>query len=212
MRKITRVYLEKFLARYATDAKVLDIGSGGSAYGSLFPNRLTVDIDPARDPEIVGDIQALPFPDGSQQFVLCTEVLEHVENPVQAAHELYRVLAPGGVLILTTRFSFPVHDAPGDFWRFTPYGLRRIFREFDIEALETDGGAFSAVAILLQRIGLQSDVRGGKATKALIYGAAALFSKLDWLIERAYGDIGRKNPEPSFLSSGLFLAARKPIR
>lgn len=209
MRKITRVYLEKFLARYATDERILDVGSGGSRYSAFFPNRVTLDIDPERGPDVIGSAEALPFPDAHFNFILCTEVLEHVEHPEQAIGEMQRVLAPGGRLLLTTRFAFPVHDAPGDYWRFTPYAMKRLFAAWDIECLETDGGPFTAIAIILQRIALQCDVRGGKLTKAVLYAGAWLCSKLDGLVVRAYGDIQRSQEEAILLSSGLFVLARK---
>ena len=84
-------------------------------------------MDPARNPEIVGDAQEMPFADATYSTILCTEVLEHIPDPQKAVDEMYRVLKPGGTLILTTRFLFPVHDAPGDYWRFTPYGPGAFF-------------------------------------------------------------------------------------
>src|SRR3989344_3908004 len=110
--KITLRELEKFLKKYATNARVLDVGSGGSAYDKFFPNRVTVDIDPARNPDIVADAHHLPFKDGEFETILCTEVLEHIENPFEVEKEFWRVLKPGGQLILSTRFIFPIHDAP----------------------------------------------------------------------------------------------------
>ncbi|MBU3549913.1 class I SAM-dependent methyltransferase [Polynucleobacter sp. MWH-Berg-3C6] len=57
---------------------------------------------------LVDDIQESKLEDASFGLVLCTEVLEHVPSPELALHTLYRILRPGGILILTTpqRFSF----------------------------------------------------------------------------------------------------------
>lgn len=44
----------------------------------------------------------LPFHNNSFDVVLCTEVIEHVEDPIKAISELYRVVKKGGVVILTT--------------------------------------------------------------------------------------------------------------
>jgi SAM-dependent methyltransferase len=96
----------------------------------IFPNRTTVDIDPARKPDVVADAHALPFPDASFELVLCTEVLEHLVNPPQAIAEMYRVLTPGGTLILTTRFVYPLHDAPHDYFRFTRFGLEKLLEHW----------------------------------------------------------------------------------
>jgi ubiquinone/menaquinone biosynthesis C-methylase UbiE len=59
--------------------------------------------DPARI--LKGTAERLPFPDGSQRVVLMQAVLEHVSSPQQCVTEAYRVLAPDGVLYLSTVFK-----------------------------------------------------------------------------------------------------------
>lgn len=81
----------------------------------------------------------LPFPNESFDFVVSDQVLEHVEgNPETAVTECFRVLRPGGVAIHTTCLINPVHGVPGDFWRFTPDGLRWLHRGWS-GILECDG-------------------------------------------------------------------------
>ena len=63
------------------------------------------------------DVQALPLPDGSFDVVICNNVLEHVEDDLQAMRELRRVLAPGGWGILQT---------PIDWERATTYDDPRV--------------------------------------------------------------------------------------
>lgn len=78
---------------------------------------------------------------GEERFdvVICTETLEHVEDWRAVISALKRVLAPGGVLLLTARGpGYPRHDYPGDHWRFTPEDMRTIFADFRILALEPD--------------------------------------------------------------------------
>ena len=65
--------------------------------------------------DIVSDITAIPEPDASFDVVLCTEVLEHVPNPVVAFREFVRLLRPGGKMILTTPFCSLTHFAPFHF-------------------------------------------------------------------------------------------------
>ena len=116
IRKITRKKMRVFLSKHRTDERVLDIGSGGSSYGEFFPNRLCVDIDEKRKPDIVADVHNLPFKDGEFGVVLCTEALEHFKEPQRAINEINRVLKKGGRLILTTRFVYPLHDVPYDYF------------------------------------------------------------------------------------------------
>ena len=168
-------------------------------------------MDPARNPEIVGDAQEMPFADATYSTILCTEVLEHIPDPQKAVDEMYRVLKPGGTLILTTRFLFPVHDAPGDYWRFTPYGLQALFSKWAILEQEVEADAFYTIAVLLQRIAFQADLRGGKVTKGLLLCLAFVLSRMDWLLLKRYGDIGRTDIVPVLMSSGVYIACRKPL-
>lgn len=55
--------------------------------------------------------------------ILCTEVLEHVPDPVIALQEMRRVTRPAGILLLTVPLSEQLHEEPYDFYRFTRYAL-----------------------------------------------------------------------------------------
>jgi len=61
---------------------------------------------------LVGDAKSLPFNDNTFDIVLCTEVIEHVENPHKALNELFRVTKKGGYVVLTTQNKVfkPVFD------------------------------------------------------------------------------------------------------
>ncbi|HWM89470.1 MAG TPA: methyltransferase domain-containing protein [Thermoanaerobaculia bacterium] len=73
-------------------------------------------------PEV--SITSLPFEDASFDSIVSDQVLEHVRgNPQVAIDESFRVLRPGGIAVHTTCFINPIHNVPGDFWRFTPAGL-----------------------------------------------------------------------------------------
>jgi SAM-dependent methyltransferase len=48
------------------------------------------------------DREPLPYPDAAFDVVTCSEVVEHVENPRRLIREAWRVLKPGGVLVMTT--------------------------------------------------------------------------------------------------------------
>ena len=69
------------------------------------------------------------FAPDSFDVVLCTEVLEHVQDWRLAIWNMATVLRTGGLLVLTTRApGFPRHDHPGDWWRFSVEELRLLFR------------------------------------------------------------------------------------
>jgi SAM-dependent methyltransferase len=56
--------------------------------------------------------------------VICEQVLEHVSQPFIAAQTLYKLVKPGGTLIVNTPFLIKLHGMPDDYWRFTPSGMR----------------------------------------------------------------------------------------
>ncbi len=209
-KKITRGNLDSFLSKYASDKKILDIGAGGSGYHKFFPNRLSVDIDPERKPDVVGDAQKLPFTDSQFEMILCTEVLEHVRNPKAAMDEMFRVLKPGGIVVLTTRFVYPIHDAPHDFWRYTKYALQHLFRNFQILEIVPESKSFTAIAILLQRLAFQGRFRMDKLVKVILFGLAWIIKHFDGLIVREYSDIKKSSIETDIMTTGYYVAAKKP--
>lgn len=89
------------------------------------------------------DAQHIPFRDGQVSFLLCSEVLEHVPDDRRAAAEIARVLAPGGIAVLTVpnrdqrwgwRFSVR-NRRVGHLRLYTMAELRRIF-EPGLEVVE----------------------------------------------------------------------------
>ncbi|MDR2971148.1 MAG: class I SAM-dependent methyltransferase [Bacteroidales bacterium] len=98
--------------------------------------------------DIVSDITHIPVPNDSFDVVLCTEVLEHVPDPVSAIKEFDRILRKDGIMILTTPFSSYTHQAPYHFYS----GLNRYFYQhwfsenYDIEILQSSGNWFELVA------------------------------------------------------------------
>ena len=79
--------------------------------------------------ELRGPVEALPVEDASFDVVLCTQVLEHCDDPAQAVRELRRVTAPGGRVLASTHGVQVYHPSPEDYWRWTHAGLRRLFTE-----------------------------------------------------------------------------------
>jgi SAM-dependent methyltransferase len=92
------------------------------------------------------------FADASFDAVFLLEVLEHVATPDLAISEIYRVLAPGGVLVLSTPFLFEIHEAPHDYFRFTEHGLRLLLRGFGSCQVARRNGYFKSTLVPLMRL------------------------------------------------------------
>lgn len=79
-------------------------------------------IHEAAYPEV--DVRSLPFADEEFDAVVSDQVLEHVAAPPShVVREAARVVRPGGLIVHTTCFVNPRHDAPSDYWRFSPEAL-----------------------------------------------------------------------------------------
>jgi len=95
--------------------------------------------------DISCDITNIPEPDGSFDAILCSEVLEHIPDPVKAIAEFSRLLKPDGVLILTAPFVSNVHFAPYHFCSgFSQYWYEHhlVAMGFSIEELVPNGDWF----------------------------------------------------------------------
>jgi len=85
------------------------------------------------------NVLSLPFCNNKFDWVVSDQVLEHVEgDPQTAIDETLRVVKPGGIVVHTTVFIYPIHSGPGDFWRFTPDALALLCRDFT-KILEVGG-------------------------------------------------------------------------
>jgi len=140
-----------------------------------------------------------PFADESVDAVVCTEVFEHLVDPPAAAREIIRVLKPGGRLVLTTRFCFPLHDRPADFWRFTSYTLARLFAPLDPVVLPQHT-AYQTLLVLLVRL-VMEPTRLNRLVSPPVLALCALLWGLEPLA-------GRLLPSDS-LTSGYLVAGRK---
>lgn len=210
-RKITRPRLEKFLKQYASDKKTLDIGSGNKPYIKMFPNCFTVDVAerPGVPLNFIADAHDLSvIPSQSFDIVLCTEVLEHLHSPHKAIAEFKRILKPGGLLILTTRFVYPLHETPIDYYRYTKYGLKFLLQEFDIIELREETNTIETLAVLFQRLGFQCTTLYAKPLKLFWFLLAKFTMLFKNVLTHEYGDIHHSNLEPNILSSGYYVAAR----
>ena len=101
-------------------------------------NWIGIDIQEGCNVDMLMSMGALTFQDNLFNACLCSEVLEHVENPAKALREIYRVLEKGGNVLITTMFAFPIHNYPSDYWRFTPEGLVLLLEQAGFSNVEVE--------------------------------------------------------------------------
>lgn len=135
--------------------RVLDVGSGTGWFSEAAVTRgasvVSIDIGTrllmrtrarCRSHPVAADACALPFASATFDYVVSSECIEHTLAPLQALHEMARVLAPGGIVVVTTpnwvwRWSATVANAFG----LRPYeGYEHWIRRGQARhALESDG-------------------------------------------------------------------------
>ena len=108
----------------------------------LFPRRKFVgcDMRSGAGVDMVLDLHNIDLPDATAGTVISLDTMEHVEYPRKAVDEIYRLLKPGGVTILTSVMRFPIHSYPNDFWRFTPEGFKSLLKPFEDSFVGSCGG------------------------------------------------------------------------
>jgi FkbM family methyltransferase len=143
-------------------AKVLDVGAGTCPYRSMFAHceYKTHDFKHYEGEKLgntreygqidyESEITAIPLPDSSFDVILCTEVLEHVPEPVAALREMARLLRPSGRMLLTAPLGSGLHQLPFHFYGgYTPEWYRHFAGKLGLEVREItpNGGFFRQLA------------------------------------------------------------------
>jgi len=152
-------------------SRVLDVGAGSAPYRGFFAHcrYFTQDfalLDPGQllhgaysEVDYVSHASSIPVESGSFDAVLCTEVLEHVPEPINVVKEISRALRPGGKLILTAPLGSGIHQEPFHFYGgYTPFWYERFLAEAGFEEIrvEPNAGSFRAFSQESQRFALAS--------------------------------------------------------
>jgi SAM-dependent methyltransferase len=148
MREAIVSYVKWAIERFPYEEPILDTCAGWEPnfYQPLFPGKRYIKQDMQNfDPpciDILCDVTNMkPIPDESIGLVLNCESLEHIQHPSKAIDEIYRVLRPDGLLILTTVMHFKIHRTPKDYWRFAPDGIELLLNRFKILDCTLEGNA-----------------------------------------------------------------------
>lgn len=126
--------VREFAANISTEDEVLDVGCGLKPYRTLCntSHYLGIDIeggghvDEAKRPDKFFDGKHIPCESNTFSRVLCTQVLEHAQDPETLVREIYRVAKSGAQLFVSMPFVYPEHETPYDFRRYTQFQHRHL--------------------------------------------------------------------------------------
>ncbi len=195
--------------RYA-HGSLIDLGCGDMPYREAILPLVTSydgqDLFPRSDSvRYVCDLESMtPIKENQYDTALLIEVLEHLPHPWLALAEIYRILKPGGILVLSVPHLSRLHDEPHDYYRYTHYGLRCLLRDagFDIIEVAEKGSIFSFLGHQLSTL-----------TTALVWQIPVLkkivYFLNEWLVTRLCYGLDLWLNKSKLLPLGYVVAARK---
>jgi uncharacterized protein YbaR (Trm112 family)/predicted SAM-dependent methyltransferase len=195
---------------------VLHIGAGATA--KKYPNCIELERKIFRHTDVVADAHAIPLRSQTCDRVMAFNVFEHLRYPARAADEIFRVLKPGGSVMIHTAFLQALHEEPFHFYNATQYGVREWFGRFEIERCQVSANFSPAYMLAFLSAQLLEAARlGSKASEEL--SALSKTSLAEWA---AFW--GGAKPPPGFellqtlpqefqqrVAAGFELIARKPF-
>lgn len=139
-------WMAKMAKTIPAGSDVLDAGAGTGPYRGLFAHCNYKTQDFCQTPTTKGgytkmdyicDITDIPVPDESFDVVICSEVLEHVPEPIKVIREFSRILRPSGRLLLTAPLGCGLHQKPYIFYSgYTPFWYERFLTMLGFENLK----------------------------------------------------------------------------
>jgi SAM-dependent methyltransferase len=154
--QIMTIYRDLKARMPSLTGNVLDVGCGQSPYKHLLAPGTTkyfgIDVVDACkfdycNPDITPfNGEDIPFESDMFSGLVCTEVLEHVQNYQKLIDEMYRVMRKGGKAIITVPWSARYHYIPYDFFRYTPASLKIMFAMFSEVHIKPRGTDIATIA------------------------------------------------------------------
>lgn len=132
-----------------SNSRILDVGAGSAPYRHLFTHCIyqTHDFSQLKSEQLrgyngynkidlVSDICNIPLSNENVDFILCTEVIEHVPDPINALKEMHRILKTGGTLLLTAPLGSGLHQEPYHFYGgYTPFFYNKVLKDLGFSSI-----------------------------------------------------------------------------
>ncbi len=207
--------LKEVIDKFAT-GDLLDIGCGNKPYKSFFENKLNsytgCDIiqSDRNEVDIICPATEIPLPDNVKDTVFSTQVIEHVADHRKLLSEAFRILKPGGSIIVSGPMAWEHHEEPYDFFRFTKYGFEWIFSEagfVDIE-IKGNGGKWAMVGQLTLN-SMRSSFEKKSVMRKVLSGVYLIF-RVKWIINALFSWLDKVDKDYS-ATLNFVVTAKKPV-
>ena len=195
-----------------------DLGCGETPYKDFFLNYADsyVGVDWADslhniNADVVADLnKAVPVSSEVADTVVSLSVMEHLCEPQNMLNEAYRILRPGGNIIVQVPWQWRIHEAPHDYFRFSPYGLKYMFEKSGFTELDVQAqSGFFTTWIVKFNYFTKGFVRGPKSLRLLLTLVLMPFWTIGQLLAPWLDKLDRNW---SLESSGYYVTAKKPIK
>lgn len=208
---------DKFLQKYIPNYKgvLYDLGCGDAPYRDFFLSHADkyVGVDWSGSlHDYKADVSAdlnkpLPIESAVADTVVSFSVLEHLCEPQNMLNEAWRILKPGGAIVLQVPWQWWIHEAPYDFFRYTPYGLKYLFEKagFVDIVVEPQSGFFTMWILKMNYFSLRF-LLGPKPLQWLIEACLAPCWYIGQIISPSLDKLDRNWAAET---QGYFVLARK---
>jgi len=165
--KHLEAFLKDTINTYVREGMVVaDIGCGEQPLRNLIESKggkyVGIDIsqNSKNNVDVIASITNIPLADNMFDCILCSEVLEHVQDTHSAFTEMTRLLHKGGYLIITSPFCYPLHEEPYDFVRLTRHCIlsEAEANNLSVVTIQESGNELEAIATIWGSIFIKNTI------------------------------------------------------